>query len=51
MSQAILIDDKVKKLETLEIPSEFGEINSHNFYLQVKSFLAATRANTARAKN
>lgn len=50
MSQAILIDDKVKQLETLEIPSDFGEINSHNFYLQIKSFLSATRANTARAK-
>jgi large subunit ribosomal protein L4 len=50
MSKAIVIDDKVKELEKLDIPSAFGEINSHNFYLQVKSFLAGTRANTARAK-
>jgi large subunit ribosomal protein L4 len=50
MSKAIVIDSQVKELEKIDLPKSFGEINSHNFYLQVKSFLAATRANTARAK-
>lgn len=34
-----------------ELPESFKEIHSHNLYLYVKSYLAAQRANTARAKN
>ena len=34
-----------------ELPESFKEINSHNLYLYVKSYLAAQRANTARVKN
>lgn len=34
-----------------ELPESFKDINSHNLYLYVKSYLAAQRANTARAKN
>ena len=32
------------------LPASYDEINSHNLYLYVKSYLASLRANTARAK-
>jgi len=38
-------------LKTNELPESFKDINSHNLYLYVKSYLAAQRANTARVKN
>ena len=50
MSRAVVIDNQANTINTIELPKEFGEINSHNFYLQVKAYLAAARANTARAK-
>ncbi len=34
-----------------ELPESFKEINSHNLYLYVKSYLSSLRANTARVKN
>ncbi len=42
---------KVDVVNTNELPESFKDINSHNLYLYVKSYLAAQRANTARVKN
>ncbi len=44
MSNAVAVN-------TNELPESFKDINSHNLYLYVKSYLAAQRANTARVKN
>jgi len=44
MSNAVVV-------QTNELPESFKDINSHNLYLYVKSYLAAQRANTARVKN
>jgi len=43
MSNAVVVN-------TSELPESFKDINSHNLYLYVKSYLAAQRANTARVK-
>lgn len=32
------------------LPASYDEINKHNLYLYVKSYLASLRSNTARAK-
>jgi large subunit ribosomal protein L4 len=50
MSSAIVIDNSFKKAGELSIPENFSEINSHNLYLYMKSYLAANRANTAVTK-
>lgn len=39
------------KLTKCELPESFKDINSHNLYLYVKSYMAGLRANTARVKN
>ena len=39
------------EVKTSELPKSFKDINSHNLFLYVKSYLAAQRANTARVKN
>ncbi len=44
MSKAVVVN-------TNELPESFKEINSHNLYLYVKSYLSDQRANTARVKN
>lgn len=44
MSNAVVVNSN-------ELPESFKDINSHNLYLYVKSYLAAQRANTARVKN
>lgn len=36
---------------TIDLPAKYDEINSHNLYLYVKSYLTSLRANTARVKN
>jgi large subunit ribosomal protein L4 len=50
MSSAIVLNDKFEKAGNLALPAEYEEINSHNLHLYVKSYLAALRANTAKAK-
>jgi len=50
MSKAIVLNDKLERASELELPKNFGEINSSNLYLYVKSYLASLRANTALAK-
>ena len=44
MSNAVVVNAN-------ELPASFKDVNSHNLYLYVKSYLAAQRANTARVKN
>ncbi len=50
MSKALILDDKFENAGDVTLPSKYAEINSHNLYLYVKSYLASCRANTARAK-
>ena len=50
MSKAIVLDSNLKKSGEAELPSTFLEANPHNLYLYVKSYQAALRANTAKAK-
>ncbi|MFA6759605.1 MAG: 50S ribosomal protein L4 [Sulfuricurvum sp.] len=47
--KAIVLDDKMQKTSELALPESFDGINPHNLYLYVKSFQAASRANTASA--
>ena len=49
--KAIVLDKSLKKSADLALPERYGEIKEHNLYLYVKSYLASTRNNTAKAKN
>lgn len=51
MSQAIQLNDKFEKNGELALPASYEDINSHNLYLYVKSYLASIRANTASTKS
>lgn len=51
MSKAIVLNEKFENNGEVVLPSSYAEINSHNLYLYVKSYLAGLRANTARVKN
>lgn len=50
MSKAIVLDNNLKKSGEVDLPASFVEANPHNLYLYVKSYQAALRANTAKAK-
>jgi large subunit ribosomal protein L4 len=50
MSNAVVLNEKLEKSSEVALPAEYKEINSHNLYLYVKSYLASLRANTATAK-
>lgn len=50
MSAAIILDKHLKKSGEVQLPESYKDINSHNLYLYVKSFLASMRANNAVAK-
>lgn len=50
MSNAILLNNSLDKNGEVALPASYDDINSHNLYLYVKSYLAGLRANTARAK-
>ncbi|MSN96213.1 50S ribosomal protein L4 [Campylobacter sp. FMV-PI01] len=50
MSKIAVLNEKLEKASELELPSKFSEVNSHNLYLYVKSYLASCRANTAHTK-
>ena len=50
MSKVCVLNEKFEKASEIEIPAKFSEVNSHNLYLYVKSYLASLRANTANAK-
>ncbi len=51
MSKAIVLNEKFENNGELNLPASYAEINSHNLYLYVKSYLSSLRANTARVKN
>ncbi len=51
MSKAIVLNEKFENNGELALPEAYAEINSHNLYLYVKSYLTGLRANTARVKN
>jgi large subunit ribosomal protein L4 len=51
MSKAVVLNENFENNGDLELPASYAEINSHNLYLYVKSYLASLRANTARVKN
>ncbi|WP_279176845.1 50S ribosomal protein L4 [Campylobacter insulaenigrae] len=50
MSKVTVLNDKFEKASELELPAKYAEVNSHNLYLYVKSYLASLRANTAHTK-
>ncbi|EPY0847667.1 50S ribosomal protein L4 [Campylobacter jejuni] len=50
MSKVVVLNDKLKKAGELDLPSKYAEVNPHNLYLYVKSYLASLRANTAHTK-
>lgn len=51
MSKAVVLNDKFEANGDITLPASYAEINSHNLYLYVKSYLSSLRANTARVKN
>ena len=52
MSKATVLTKSFAVSKTnLELPASYEDINSHNLYLYVKSYLSGLRANTARVKN
>lgn len=51
MSAAIILDKNLKKSGEAQLPESYKDINSHNLYLYIKSFLASMRANNAIAKH
>lgn len=50
MSKAIILNEKFENNGEIVLPASYAEINSHNLYLYVKSYLSSLRSNTARAK-
>lgn len=50
MSSAIILDGNLQKNGELSLPERYREINEHNLYLYVKSYLASFRTNCALAK-
>ncbi|EOI0387783.1 50S ribosomal protein L4 [Campylobacter jejuni] len=50
MSNVVVLNDKLEKAGELDLPSKYAEVNPHNLYLYVKSYLASLRANTAHTK-
>jgi large subunit ribosomal protein L4 len=51
MSKAIVLNENFENNGELALPAKYADINSHNLYLYVKSYLTSLRANTARVKN
>lgn len=50
MSKVLVLNEKFEKSGELALPVDFAEVNPHNLYLYVKSYLAGMRANTAHTK-
>lgn len=51
MSKAIVLNEKFENSGEVVLPAKYDEINQHNLYLYVKSYLSGIRANTASVKN
>lgn len=50
MSKAIVLNSELNKDGDLNIPESFQNVNAHNLYVYVKSYLASRRSNTAHTK-
>lgn len=50
MSKISVLNEKLEKASEIELPAKYAEVNPHNLYLYVKSYLASLRANTAHTK-
>lgn len=50
MSKAIVLNEKLENSGELALPEKYEQVNPHNLYLYVKSYLASLRANTAHTK-
>ncbi|EAK0440911.1 50S ribosomal protein L4 [Campylobacter lari] len=50
MSKVTVLNDKFEKASELDLPAKYAEVNPHNLYLYVKSYLTSLRANTAHTK-
>ncbi|RDU66794.1 50S ribosomal protein L4 [Helicobacter didelphidarum] len=50
MSKAIVLDDQFVKGGEIELPARYSDINEHNLYIYVKSYLASLRTNSAHVK-
>ncbi|MFL1707153.1 MULTISPECIES: 50S ribosomal protein L4 [unclassified Campylobacter] len=50
MSKVCVLNEKFEKAGDLDLPANYAEVNPHNLYLYVKSYLAGIRANTAHTK-
>lgn len=50
MSKITVLNENLEKASELDLPASYAEVNPHNLYLYVKSYLAACRANTAHTK-
>lgn len=48
--KALVLDSQMKKTSEITLPERYKDINEHNLYLYVKSYLASLRANSANAK-
>lgn len=48
--KAIVLDNKFAKSGETDLPARYAEINEHNLYLYVKSYLAGFRSNNAHTK-
>ena len=51
MSKVVVLNDKFEKSSELDLPAKFAEVNPHNLYLYVKSYLSSVRSNTAHTKS
>ena len=50
MSKVCVLNEKLQKASELDLPANYAEINPHNLYLYVKSYLAGIRSNSAHTK-
>lgn len=50
MSNVIVLDESLKEISNIELPSRFNSIKGHNLYLYVKYYLSSIRANNANTK-
>lgn len=48
--KALVLDSQMKKVGEVGLPDRYKDINEHNLYLYVKSYLSLLRANSAHTK-
>ena len=50
MSKVCVLNEKFEKASELDLPANYTQINPHNLYLYVKSYLSGMRSNSAHTK-